>query len=45
MHPLPRVNEVAPEVDELPGALYFQQSRNGVTVRMALLDMILGAGA
>jgi aspartate carbamoyltransferase catalytic subunit len=43
MHPLPRVNEVAPEVDELPGALYFQQTRNGVTVRMALLDMILGA--
>lgn len=42
MHPLPRVNEVAPEVDELPGAIYFQQSRNGVTVRMALLNLILG---
>ncbi|MDJ0523384.1 MAG: aspartate carbamoyltransferase [Planctomycetota bacterium] len=43
LHPLPRVNEVATEVDDLPGALYFQQSRNGVTVRMALLDLILGA--
>ncbi len=44
LHPLPRVNEVAPDVDDLPGALYFQQSRNGVTVRMALLDLILRGG-
>lgn len=43
LHPLPRVNEVARDVDDLPGALYFQQTRNGVTVRMALLDLILGA--
>ena len=42
LHPLPRVNEVATDVDALPGALYFQQSRNGVTVRMALLHLILG---
>ena len=42
LHPLPRVNEVATDVDDLPGALYFQQSRNGVTVRMALLHLILG---
>ena len=42
MHPLPRVNEVASDVDDLPGAIYFQQSRNGVTVRMALLNLILG---
>jgi aspartate carbamoyltransferase catalytic subunit len=42
LHPLPRVNEVATDVDDLPGALYFRQTRNGVTVRMALLDMILG---
>ena len=42
LHPLPRVNEVATEVDDLPGVIYFQQSRNGVTVRMALLDLILG---
>ena len=45
LHPLPRVNEVATEVDDLPGAIYFQQSRNGVTVRMALLDLILGGRA
>lgn len=42
LHPLPRVNEVATDVDDLPGALYFQQSRNGVTVRMALLNLIFG---
>lgn len=45
LHPLPRVNEIDPEVDALPGALYFEQTRSGVTVRMALLDMILGGGA
>lgn len=45
LHPLPRVNEVATDVDDLPGALYFQQSRNGVTVRMALLNLILGGAA
>jgi aspartate carbamoyltransferase catalytic subunit len=45
LHPLPRVNEVDADVDALPGALYFQQVRNGVTVRMALLDLILGGGA
>jgi aspartate carbamoyltransferase catalytic subunit len=42
LHPLPRVNEVDPDVDSLPGALYFQQVRNGVVVRMALLHRILG---
>ncbi|MDA1194631.1 MAG: aspartate carbamoyltransferase [Planctomycetota bacterium] len=42
LHPLPRVNEVAPDVDSLPGALYFRQTRNGVTVRMALLHLLLG---
>ncbi len=42
LHPLPRVNEVSPDVDDHPGALYFQQTRNGVAVRMALLHLILG---
>lgn len=42
LHPLPRVNEVDPDLDAHPGALYFQQVRNGVTVRMALLHAILG---
>jgi aspartate carbamoyltransferase catalytic subunit len=42
MHPLPRVSEVAREVDSHPGAIYFEQTRNGVTVRMALLALIFG---
>ncbi|MEE9236545.1 MAG: aspartate carbamoyltransferase [Thermoplasmata archaeon] len=43
MHPLPRVKEIAPEVDRTPHALYFRQAFNGVPVRMALLSLILGA--
>ena len=42
LHPLPRVDEINPEVDTYPGAAYFRQVRNGVYVRMALLAMILG---
>ena len=42
MDPLPRVNEIAADVDDLPNAVYFQQARNGVPVRMALLAMLLG---
>lgn len=42
MHPLPRVNEISPDVDELPQAKYFTQAANGVPVRMALLSMLLG---
>jgi aspartate carbamoyltransferase catalytic subunit len=45
LHPLPRVTEVAPDVDGLPGALYFEQARNGVTVRKALLSLILSDDA
>jgi len=44
MHPLPRVTEIAPEVDRTKHAVYFKQAFNGVPVRMALLDMILGGG-
>lgn len=40
MHPLPRVNEIACEVDDDPRARYFEQARNGLFVRMALLDYI-----
>jgi len=43
MHPLPRVGEIATEVDTLPNAAYFRQAQNGVPVRMALLEMLLGA--
>jgi aspartate carbamoyltransferase catalytic subunit len=42
MHPLPRVDEIAPDVDETDHATYFQQAHNGVPVRMALLDLLLG---
>lgn len=45
MHPLPRVTEIAPEVDRTPHAVYFRQAFNGVPVRMALLDLILGGKA
>jgi aspartate carbamoyltransferase catalytic subunit len=41
MHPLPRVDEIAPDVDADPRAAYFRQARNGVYVRMALLDRLL----
>jgi aspartate carbamoyltransferase catalytic subunit len=43
MHPLPRVDEIADEVDETPHAKYFQQVWNGIVMRMALLALILGA--
>ncbi len=42
LHPLPRVNEISPEVDSDPRAMYFQQARNGVFVRMALILTLLG---
>ena len=42
LHPLPRVNEIAPEVDEDPRAMYFEQARGGVFVRMALILTLLG---
>ncbi|MDR2698337.1 MAG: aspartate carbamoyltransferase [Candidatus Methanoplasma sp.] len=42
MHPLPRVDEILPEVDTTPHAKYFEQAFNGVPVRMALLCAILG---
>ena len=41
MHPLPRVDEIATEVDGDPRSAYFRQARNGVLVRMALLDLVL----
>ncbi len=43
LHPLPRVNEIATDVDSLPNAAYFRQAGNGVFVRMALLSSVLGA--
>jgi aspartate carbamoyltransferase catalytic subunit len=42
MHPLPRVVEIATDVDDLPGAAYFRQMRNGVFIRMALIAAVMG---
>ena len=42
MHPLPRVDELAADLDDTPHAVYFEQARNGVPVRQALLAMVLG---
>ena len=42
MHPLPRVDEISPEIDADPRAAYFRQAHNGLYLRMALLRMILG---
>ncbi len=42
MHPLPRVDEITTEVDTDPRSAYFRQARNGVFIRMALLDLVLG---
>ena len=42
MHPLPRVTEIAPEVDSTSHAIYFKQAFNGVPVRMALLSLVMG---
>jgi aspartate carbamoyltransferase catalytic subunit len=42
LHPLPRVDEIAAEVDGKPQARYFQQVWNGIVVRMALLALVLG---
>jgi len=42
MHPLPRVTEIAMEVDDDPRAAYFRQMEYGLYIRMALLAMVLG---
>src|SRR6266542_1065736 len=41
LHGLPRLNDIAREVDADPRAAYFRQARNGLDVRMALLEMVL----
>jgi len=42
LHPLPRIDEVATDVDQDSRALYFTQSSNGIPMRMALLSAVLG---
>lgn len=41
LHPLPRVDEIDPGVDALPYARYFEQARNGIPVRMAMLRRVM----
>ena len=41
LHPLPRVDEIAVDVDKTPYAYYFQQAENGVYAREALLALVL----
>lgn len=42
LHPLPRVNEIATDVDRSPHAVYFAQAGNGVPIRQALLALVMG---
>lgn len=42
LHPLPRVGEIKPEVDQDPRAVYFKQMHYGMLVRMALIEWVLG---
>ena len=43
LHPLPRVNEIAIDVDDTPQAYYFEQAHNGVFTRMAIITYLLNA--
>ena len=43
LHPLPRVDEIAQEVDSSPHAYYFEQAENGVYMRQAILSILTGA--
>ncbi|MDE6134275.1 MAG: aspartate carbamoyltransferase [Muribaculaceae bacterium] len=42
LHPLPRINEIAADVDDTPQAYYFDQARNGVFARQAIITRSLG---
>ena len=42
MHPLPRLNEISTDLDDYPGSAYFDQAKNGVTVRKAIISLLLG---
>ena len=43
LHPLPRVNEIQPDVDDDPRASYFKQVKYGMYARMALIAKVTGA--
>ena len=42
LHPFPRVDEISTDVDDYEGAAYFRQAHNGVSIRMALLALVVG---
>src|SRR3989338_3536590 len=42
LHPLPRIDEINPELDALEQSIYFKQAHNGIPVRMAILGLVLG---
>jgi len=42
LHPLPRVDEIHPELDNTPHAVYFRQAGNGIPIRQALLALVTG---
>lgn len=42
LHPLPRVDEIDPEIDKTSYACYFEQAKNGLYIRQALLGLVLG---
>ncbi len=44
LHPLPRINEIAQDVDATAHAQYFTQAANGIPVRQAVLSLVLGRG-
>ncbi len=44
MHPLPKIDEIPPEIDRMEQAKYFEQAKNGIPVRMAAIKMLLEGG-
>ena len=42
LHPLPRVGEIADDVDDTPYAYFYKQAENGMYVRMAIIAYLLG---
>ena len=44
MHPLPKIDEIPAEIDQMEQAKYFEQAKNGIPVRMAAIKMLLEGG-
>lgn len=42
LHPLPRVDEIEPKIDHTPHARYYEQAKNGLYIRQALISLVLG---